>query len=316
MPTQMPPPARPSVPALLGAFAIVYLVWGSTYLGIRFAIETIPPFLMAGMRFLSAGILLLLGCALRGAPLPGWAHWRSASIVGVLLLVTGNGLLTWAEQYVVSGVAALIVATVPLWMVMLDSARPGASRPGAAVAFGLMLGLAGIAVLIGPADLGASVHVVGAVVILVASFSWAVGSLYSRTAPQMPSTLQNVGMQMLVGGAILLIGGWLLGERFDPAAVSARSAWALAYLSLLGGVVSYSAYVWLLKVSTPAKVSTYAYVNPVVAVLLGWALAAEPLSPRVLLASAAVVSAVALIVSSGHKRRPVAPPTVAPATNR
>ncbi len=293
---------RPALPAILAAFAALYLIWGSTYLGIRFAIETMPPFTMAGLRFLSAGMILFAVSTWRGDGLPKWVHWRSAGIVGVLLLVFGNGFLTWAELYVPSGVAALIVATVPLWMVLLETLRPGGSRPGLAVVLGLGLGMAGIVILIGPGELGgAPVHVPGAMMILVASFSWAVGSLYSRTAPQAPSTLQNVGMQMLLGGALLLILGWMLGERIDPSQVSARSFWALVYLSIVGGVVSYSAYVWLLKVSTPAKVSTYAYVNPVVAVLLGWGLAGESLNPRVFFATAAVVAAVVLITSSNYR---------------
>lgn len=286
----------PALFAVLTAFTIVYFVWGSTYLGIRFAIETIPPFTMAAVRFLSAGVLLFAWSTLRGAGLPTWVQWRSALIIGVLLLVTGNGLLTWAEQFVASGVAALIVGTVPLWMVFLGALQKDGGRPGGAILFGLLLGLLGIATLVGPGGLGGNpVDVPGALVILVAAFSWAVGSIYSKSAPQVSSTLQNVGMQMLLGGALLLLAGLGLGERLDPSLVSARSAWALVYLSLAGGVVSYSAYVWLLKVSTPAKVSTYAYVNPVVAVFLGWALGGEALSPRVFLATAAVVSAVMLI---------------------
>ncbi|MEM7349624.1 MAG: EamA family transporter [Acidobacteriota bacterium] len=294
-------PAKPSLAAVLAAFAAVYFIWGSTYLGIRFAIETMPPFTMAAIRFLSAGLILFAWSTWRGNPWPPAIHWRSAGIVGGLLLVTGNGLLSWAELFVPSGVAALIVGTVPVWMVLLDTLQADGTRPGRSVIFGLLLGMAGIVVLIGPGELGgAPVDLVGALAVCVASFSWAVGSIYSRTAPQAPSTLQNVGMQMLIGGAILLFVGFALQERLDLAQVSARSAWALMYLSLIGGVVSYSAYVWLLKVSTPAKVSTYAYVNPVVAVLLGWGLAGEPLNPRVFLATAAVVSAVVLLTSSRH----------------
>ncbi len=290
-------PPKPSLVALLAGFAAVYFIWGSTYLGIRFAIETLPPFSMAGIRFLSAGLLLFAYSAWRGHGWPSWVQWRTSWIVGTLLLVTGNGLLTWAEQFVPSGVAALIVGTVPLWMVLLDSLRPGVPRPGLAVWMGLALGLAAIATLVGPSELGGqAVHVPGALVICIASLSWAIGSLYSKGAPQVDSTLQNVGMQMLLGGVTLLAIGLLMGERIEWSQVSARSAWALVYLSLIGGVVSYSAYVWLLKVSTPAKVSTYAYVNPLVAVFLGWALGGEALSPRVFVATAAVVSAVFLIV--------------------
>ncbi|MCH9648452.1 MAG: EamA family transporter [Deltaproteobacteria bacterium] len=296
--------AQPTLFAVLAAFAAVYFIWGSTYLGILFAIETIPPFTMAGLRFLSAGAILFAWTYRRGAPWPTWVQWRSALVVGGLLLVFGNGLLTWAEKIVPSGVAALIVATVPLWMVVLEALRPGGNKPGAPVVLGLLLGLAGIAILIGPEQIGgAPVDPLGAAVICIASFSWALGSIYSKSAPQVSSTLQNVGMQMLLGGTLLLAGGFALGERIDLAGVSARSAWALLYLSIVGGIVSYSAYVWLLKVSTPAKVSTYAYVNPVVAVLLGWGLAGEALDSRVLLASIAVITAVFLITSA-RKRQP------------
>ncbi len=293
---------KPSLPSLLTAFAAVYFIWGSTYLGIRFAIETIPPFSMAGVRFLIAGVVLFVLVRLQGVEWPKAVHWRSAFVVGMCLLVLGNGLLTWAEQFVPSGVAALIVATVPMWMVMLDALRPGGSRPGPSVIFGLLLGTAGIGILVGPSSLGEGrVDLVGTLVIAFAAFSWALGSIYSRSAEQSPSTLQNVGMQMLLGGTVLLAAGFTLGERIELSQISARSGWALAYLAIIGGVVSYSAYVWLLKVSTPAKVSTYAYINPVVAVMLGWALADETLGPRIFLATAAVVIAVMLIVSSRNK---------------
>ena len=291
---------QPSLFAVLAAFAAIYLIWGSTYLGIRFAIETIPPFTMAGIRFLSSGAIFF-AITVRSTGIPSRIEWRSAMIIGVLLLAVGNGLLTWAELYVPSGAAALIVATVPMWMVLLETIRPGnrgkdRSRPGAMVILGLVLGLTGIATLIGPGELGGeSVHVVGALVICFAAFSWALGSIYSRSAPQSSSTLMNVGMQMLIGGSVLIVAGFLLGERLDLATISGRSAWALVYLSLIGGGVGYTAYVWLLKVSTPAKVSTYAYVNPVVAVGLGWSLGGEVLSPRVFLATGLVVSAVLLI---------------------
>lgn len=296
------PPSRPSRLALWAAFAAVYFIWGSTYLGIRFAIETLPPFTMAAIRFLTAGVILFGWSLARGVRLPSRVHWRSAALVGMLLLVSGNGLLTWAEQFVPSGIAALIVGTVPLWMIVLDAARTR-TLPRGAVWLGLGLGLVGIAMLVGPGSFGGGgVHVLGAMTIGFAAFSWAVGSLISRTVPQSPSTLQNVGMQMLVGGALLLVAGYGLGERIDLAAVSARSAWALVYLALAGGVVSYSAYVWLLEVSTPAKVATYAYVNPAVAVLLGWTWGGEALTVRVVLATVAIVVAVVLISSD---RKPV-----------
>ena len=292
----------PPLAAVLAAFAALYVVWGSTYLGIRFAIETIPPFTMAGVRFLVAGTLLYGWARTRSRERPTAPQWRTAVVVGALLLLGGNGGVTWAEQRIPSGVAALLVASVPMWMVVLDALRER-TRPGGAVVAGLAVGLAGIAFLVGPRSLGGQpVDVLGALAVGGAALSWAVGSVYQRGAPKARATLLNVGMQMLAGGALLLAFGLALGERLDVAAVSARSAGALAYLVVVGAIVGYSAYVWLLEVSTPAKVSTYAYVNPIVAVLLGWGLAGEPLGPRVVGAAVAVVAAVALLTTARPAR--------------
>ena len=290
---------------MLAAFAAVYLVWGSTYLGIRFAVETLPPFTMAGVRFVVAGGALWAWSRARGAAPLTRPQWTTAAVAGGLMLLGGNGGVSWAEQVIPSGVAALIVAATPMWMVLLDWARPGGVRPSGAVWLGLAVGVAGIAVLVGPERLGGEpVDAVGAAAIAFASFCWALGSIYQRGAPSSSSTLLNVGGQMLAGGAMLLVFGQLVGESVDVAAVSARSLWALGYLIVFGALVGYSAYVWLLDVTTPARASTYAYVNPVVAVVLGWALAGEPLGPRVLAASVLVVAAVALITTAGGRSRP------------
>ena len=247
--------------AVLAAFAALYVIWGSTYLGIRFAIETIPPFTMAGARFLCAGALIFGWARARGAVPATLPQWQTAAVVGALLLLGGNGAVTWAEQRIPSGIAALLVASTPMWMVVLDALRPGGERPRPAVIAGLALGLVGTVLLVGPGDLGgAPVDVVGALAVAGGAFCWAVGSVYQHGAPQADSTLLNVRMQMLAGGALLLLVGVALGERVDAGGVSTRSALALTYLVVVG----YSAYVWLLKVSTPARVSTYAYVNPVV----------------------------------------------------
>ena len=295
----------PPLAAVLAAFAALYVIWGSTYLGIRFAIETMPPFTMAGVRFVAAGAILYAWSRARGAVPATRPQWRTAVVVGACLLLGGNGGVTWAEQYVPSGVAALIVASTPMWMVLLDAVRLRA-WPRPAVIAGLGIGLVGIWLLVGPSDLGSDpVDPVGALAVGAAAFFWAVGSIYQRGAPKAEATLLNVGMQMLAGGALLLLAGVVLGERLVLADVSAKSAGALAYLVFFGAIVGYSAYVWLLKVSTPAKASTYAYVNPIVAVLLGWALADEPLGPRVLSASLAVVAAVALITTARAARTPV-----------
>jgi drug/metabolite transporter (DMT)-like permease len=294
------PTAAPSRFALLTAFAIVYVIWGSTFLAILFAIETLPPFLMASVRFLVGGSLLYSWSrVVNGAAAPTGAHWRATAIVGALLLLGGNGLLVWSEQRIPSGVAALLVGTVPCFMVLIDWLRPGGSRPTGLVFAGLLLGLLGLVWLVGPDTLlgGGRADLIGAVVVVLGSFSWAVGSIYSRHAATPPSPFLSTAMQMLGGGAALLLLSVLLGEpwAFDASAVSLRSVLGLLYLMLFGSIVAFSAYIWLLRVSTPARVSTYAYVNPVIAVLLGWALAGEALTTRMIVAATVIVSGVALI---------------------
>jgi drug/metabolite transporter (DMT)-like permease len=284
---------------LVIAFAAVYLIWGSTYLAIRLAIETLPPFTMAGFRFLVAGTLLYGWLRLHNAAPPTRIHWRSAAIVGGLMLLGGNGGVTWAEQRVPSGLAALLIATVPLWMAILEAIPRRGSRPTRRTGGGLVLGLAGIILLIGPGNLdgGQGVDPVGAGVLLLAALSWAGGSLYSRRAPLPGVPLLGTAMEMLAGGVILLLAGALTGEwaRLDPGAVSSRSLLALAYLILFGSLMGFTAYLWLLRNTTPARASTYAYVNPVVAVFLGWAVLGEPLTWQTLLAAAVIVCAVVLI---------------------
>ncbi len=286
---------------VLLAFAAIYIIWGSTYLAILYAIQTIPPFLMAGVRFVVAGGILYVWAWLRGAPRPEPAHWLSAAVIGGLLLLGGNGSVVWAQQRVASGLAALLVATVPMWMVLLDWLRPGGVRPGPRTAVGIVIGLLGLAVLVGPDQLMGSGRVdgQGALVLVLGSMCWAAGSLYARTAKLPASPMQSIALEMLAGGALLLLAGVLAGEpaRLDLGAVSLRSVLGLGYLIVFGSLIGFSAYIWLLSVSTPAKVSTYAYVNPVVAVLLGWAVAGEPLTPRMLAAAAIIIAAVAVITT-------------------
>ena len=297
---------------LLAAFAAVYLIWGSTYLAIRFAIETLPPFLMAGVRFTIAGGLLYGWTRLRGAEAPLRVHWRSAAIVGGLLLLGGNGGVVWAEQTVPSGLSALIVAIVPLWMVLFDRGR--SEKPSRAVWLGLLLGFLGVGLLVGPNGLGGgeSVDLAGAGALVLASVFWATGSLYARRSTWPSSQGLATGMQMFSGGVLLLALGALTGElgRVEPSAISGRSLLALAYLIVFGALVAFSAYVWLLRATTPAKVATYAYVNPIVAVILGSALAGERLSPRIAMAGGLIVAAVVLIV--GWRRTPGATRSEAP----
>ncbi len=291
------------------AFAAVYVLWGSTYLAIRFGVETIPPFLMAGLRHLTAGALLYGWLRLRGTPRPEPRHWRAAAIVGGLLLLGGNGLVTWAEQRVPSGLAALIVASVPIWMTVLDGIQRR-ERPHGVVIAGLAMGLAGIAFLVAPGQFagGARVDPLGAAALLTAALLWAIGSLYSRRATLPSSTLLATAMEMIAGGAILLAAAGLTREwqGFSLAAVSTRSLLALGYLIVAGSLLGFSAYIFLLGATTPARVSTYAYVNPLVAVFLGWLLAGEAVTPRTLVAAVVIVAAVALIIRHGA-RRAVAP---------
>ncbi len=288
---------------LLTAFALVYVIWRSTYLGIRFAIETIPPFLMAGVRFVIAGGILYAFVMLRGARAPSRRQWIAASIIGALLLLGGNGAVVWAELRVPSGLVALLVATEPLCVVLIDWARPKGLRPQPGELLGLVLGFAGVAILVSPVPLtGGSLEIdpVGAAVVLFAAVSWALGSIYSRHAPAHESAFLMTGMKMLTGGLLLLLAGTFAGEwsRLDVGAISAKSWFALGYLIIFGALIGFTAYIWLLKNTTLPRASTYAYVNPIVAVLLGWMLASEPMNGRVIAAAAVIVAGVVIVVRS------------------
>jgi drug/metabolite transporter (DMT)-like permease len=294
---------------VIAAFAAVYVLWGSTFLAIRFGVETIPPFVLAGFRHLTAGLILYAVMRGRGAPRPSAKHWRAATIVGGLLLLGGNGLVTWAEQRVPSGLAALMVASVPIWMTVLDGLQRR-ERPHGVVVLGLVLGLGGIAFLVAPGRFagGTRVDPLGAAVLLTAALFWAIGSLYSRRAALPSSTFLATAMEMIAGGVLLFVAAAATREwrGFSLAAVSMRSLLSLAYLIVAGSLFGFSAYVFLLGATTPARVSTYAYVNPLVAVFLGWLFAGEAVTARTLLATAVIVVSVALIIRHGA-RRSVAP---------
>ena len=290
---------------LIAAFAAVYVIWGSTYLAIRFAVETLPPLLMASARFMLAGAIVLAWARLReGAAWPSRVEWRVGLIGGTLLLLGGNGGVSWAEQRVPSGIAALLVAVVPLWMVLLDWLRPGGARPRGAVFAGVGLGLAGLALLVGPDAIrsGSGTDAVGATVLILASLSWAAGSLYTKFAPRASSTTVGTGTQMLAGGFALLVASVVAGEpaRLDLAHASTASLVAFLYLLTFGSLIGFTAYVYLLAHTTAAKASTYAYVNPVVAVLLGWAIGHEPVTSRTVLAAAVILGGVAIITITGE----------------
>ncbi len=291
----------PSRWSVLAALVSIYLIWGSTYLGIRFALETLPPFLMASTRFLIAGTALYSWRRLRGVPAPTRVQWRSAIIVGGLMILGGNGGVTWSEQHVPSGFAALMIGAMPLWMVMLNWLVFGSERPNGRMALGLGFGLIGLVLLIGPADVigGKSMDPLGVIALLIAAITWASGSLYSRRAPLPDAPLLATGMEMLAGGVLQLVVGTATGEwsDLDLSAVSAKSVGALVYLTLIGSLVAFSAYTWLLRHTTPARAASYAYVNPVVAVILGWALADEVITLRMALAAAIIISSVVIITS-------------------
>jgi len=291
------------------ALATVYVLWGSTYLAMRLAIATIPPFTMAAARHLTAGAILYTFARLRGAPRPRAEHWRSTAIIGALLLLLGNGGVVWAEQRVSSGMAALLICSEPMWIVLFAWLRRDGRRPSPLVVAGLLVGMAGLALLVRP-GLGGSgaVDRLGVAAVLIASISWAAGSLYVQRAALPSSPLLATSMQMLCGGLLLFATGALAGEpaRFALSRVSTGSVLAVLYLIVFGSLIGFTAYTWLLRSASPVLVSTYAYVNPVVAVFLGWALVNEPVTPGMLLGAAVILGGVALITtasSGGAARR-------------
>lgn len=290
-------PAKALRTQILLAFAAVYIIWGSTYLAIRFAIETLPPFLMVGTRFLVAGTIMYVWLRARGAPKPRATDWRSAAIVGILMPVFGTGVVVWSEQKVPSGIASLLVAIEPLWIVLIQWGMRGGKRPGWMVIAGVAIGICGLYLLVNPAADARQGNLFAEGILLLAALSWALGSIYSKYKPQPQSKFIGTGMEMLVAGVVLMTAGLVTGEasHFSIAATSAKSWLALLYLITFGSIIAYTAYVWLLRVVAPTLVSTYAFVNPVVAVFLGWAFASEPLIARTIVAAAIIVGAVALI---------------------
>jgi drug/metabolite transporter (DMT)-like permease len=265
------------------------------------AIETLPPLLMSGARFLVAGAILYalaVGRGDRGGDRPSARQWGAAAVVGAALFLLGNGGVALSEERIDSGIAALLVATIPLWMAVLDQIlnRRGLARTGV---LGILVGLAGVALLVGPSG-EHGIDAIGAVMALSAAFAWAWGSLYARDASLPARSLVAAGMQMLTGGVLLLVAGVATGElgELDLASVSGRSLVAVVYLVVAGSVIAFGAYAWLLRNAGTALVSTYAYVNPVVAVVLGALFLSEPVTPRMLLAGLAIVASVALIVTA------------------
>lgn len=292
--------------AVASALLIVYVVWGSTYLAIAVMIETLPPLVAAGVRFLTAGVLMLGAMVAharwrgRATPIerPQLVHWRTAAIVGTLLLLGGNGGVVLAELYIPSGIAAVLVATTPIWMAVIEAVLDR-RRPSWLVIAGLAGGIAGVAILLAPVDPLSRIEPIGIALCLGAEIAWATGSIYAQRAPMPRSSLLATGMEMLAGGMALVGAGILLGElgRTDVAAFSLESVLALGYLIAFGSIAAFTAYTWLLANVPATTAGTYAYVNPIVAVALGAVLLSEPITPRTLLATAIIVVAVIAMVS-------------------
>lgn len=284
---------------LVLAFLAVYVLWGSTYVAIRHAVETLPPFLMAGTRFVTAGALVLAWCRLRGEGGASARQWRNAAIAGAFLMMVSNGLVCWAEQRVDSSLAALLVATVPLWMMLLDWLRPGGARPSAWTAIGVTVGIGGVVLLVWPGEGGVNVDVFGALALVCATLSWSIGSLFTRTADLPRSMMLATGMQMLCGGVLQLAVAAVRGEfsTFDASRVTFDSVASLVYLLVAGSLIGFTAYVYLLRHTTPARAATYAFVNPIVAMILGAWLDGDPLTPRRVGGAAVIVLGVLLVIA-------------------
>ena len=287
---------------LVAVIGAVYVLWGSTFLSVRVAIETIPPFVMVCARFWIAGAVLYGWTRLRGHPRPTATEWRAAAITGILTLGCGNGTIAWAEQRLSSGIAALLVASVSVWMVLLDWLLPGGRRPQPGVIVGVALGLGGLVLLVGPGALvgHGQVDPLGALAIVLGTLSWAIGTLYNRHGTHAASAQVSTALQLLVSGTAFAVLSAATGElaRWHPALVSARSLLGLGYLVVFGSLVGFTCYIYMIRSTSAAKASTYAYVNPVIALVLGWALLGEPLSRQTLLAAAVILVGVALITAA------------------
>ncbi|MDQ4034929.1 MAG: EamA family transporter [Chloroflexota bacterium] len=316
-------PSRPSTAAVATALLIVYVVWGSTYLGIAVMIETLPPLLAAGVRYATAGLLMLGALAAHArfrrssepAERPTAAHWRSAFIIGSLLLLGGNGGVVLAELFIPSGVAAVLVATMPIWLAVFH-ALLSRRWPSGLVIGGLIAGIVGVAILLAPVRGITELNPLGIGLVIGATISWAAGSLYARHAPLPRSPLLGTGLEMLAGGIVLVSAGSLLGEigRTNVEEFSLRSLVALGYLTVFGSIVAFSAYTWLLANVPVSTVGTYAYVNPIVAVALGAVILQEPITARTLIATVIIIGAVVAMVSGRPREAEEAGPVPEAAT--
>jgi drug/metabolite transporter (DMT)-like permease len=289
------------------ALLALYIVWGSTYLGIKVAIETIPPFFHAGIRFLISGIILVVWQRAAGQSMPTRRQWMSTAIIGILLLLGGNGLVAWAEQFIPSGIAALIIGSSPMFLVLAEALRPGGVKPNWQAIVGLLIGFTGIFILVGPSNISGSatkINPFGVAALLSACLFWATGSIYSKNADLPKSSLMTTGAQMLTGSVGLFVVSVLTGElsKWDPAGVSMRSIYGLSYLIFVGSLIGFASYGWLLQNAPISLVATYAYVNPIVAVLLGSWFASEKLEPHIWLATAIIIGSVMFINSRSRPK--------------
>jgi drug/metabolite transporter (DMT)-like permease len=294
--------SRPRMWKILLTFAIIYFVWGSTYLAIRVGVREVPPFLFAAMRFVIAGSALFAWMRARGTPTPTTREWSAAGFLAVLIFVFDYGLLFWAERRVPSGIAAVMLATIPAFMAIGEITILRTQRLTARLAIALLIGIAGVAVLVGPSMRlgGAPVDHRGAVALIVAAVSWSIAASLNRKLPQPAAKAMSSGLQMLCGGILLLLASAMLGELrgFHIRSVSREAWFALIYLIVAGSIVAYTAYVWLIHHESPTKVGTYAYVNPVVAVIIGYFFGGEPLGPRTLLGTLFVLISVVVITTA------------------
>jgi len=292
---------EPSKLLVLAAFAALYIIWGSTYLGIVVAIRSIPPFFMLGTRFAVAGLILLAWCLLKGEKLPSVQTFFTIGVGGLLMLFIGNGAVTFAEQYLPSGLAAIIVATVPLWFILLDKRQWRYNFSNSKIIAGIVIGFAGVLLLFagkGTADFAADrIKLISFFVLIVGTIGWAVGSLFSKYKDVTASVTMKAAVQMVVAGFVAIGTGFLLHEQtgFAMSNVSLESFFALLYLIIMGALVAYMSYIWLLSVRPASLVGTYAYVNPVVAVFLGWLIANEAITTQQVIALAVILAGVILV---------------------
>jgi drug/metabolite transporter (DMT)-like permease len=291
------------------AFCAIYVIWGSTFLATRYAVKTIPPFVVSGSRFFLAGVVLFAFARTRTTEKITARMWASASVMGTLFFVICHGGLSWAAQHVPSGISALLMASVSMWTALIEIVMRSKSRPGLRVMLSLLVGFLGITLLVAKPELLAGSHVgsLGAGVALIGAFSWALGTVLTKRVPRPQSIILSAGMQMMCGGGLLLIVAVLSGQTagWSPERIPTQGLLAMAFLTLIGSLVGFTCYVWLLGQCPPTQVATYAYVNPIIALILGWAIAGEQLTERSLIASVIVVGSVASIITARNTPKTV-----------